>query len=690
MMAAAACGWTSHRLRMCAALRMMAQAFDQLCCGPWPSRATWQDAMLRGLRKASSNLAGKIIMGSVVAFLIGSFAIWGINDIFRGFGLATAAKVGRTEISTEQFRQIYNDKLQQIGRQIGKPITSEQARALGFDRQILAQLTAEIALDERARALRLGLSDAEIARRITTQPAFQSPSGAFDAARFQQAIRQAGYTEQRFVAEERRNSVRSQLSGTIMGGPLVPKAAIEAMDRYQNEQRSAEYVLLDHDHAGDVAAPTPEALAQYFERRKILFRAPEFRKIQLLTLIPSDQASWIEVADDDIKRAYEEHRDSFGTPERRQLQQMVFPSIEAATADAERIAKGASFIDVAKERGAADKDIDLGTLTKSSMIDRAVADAAFALKEGETSEPVQGRFGVTLIHVVKIEPEKIRPLAEVAPEIKRTIATERAKAQILSVYDKIEDVRSEGHTLAEAAATLKLASRSVEVDRSGHDPAGMSVKDLPDAQRLLAAAFSTEVGVDADPLQVQDGYVWYEVEGITPSRDRPLEEVKDRVEASWRADETATRLKDKAAQILEKLKAGSTLAELAAADGLKLETITGLKRGAASPPLSAAATDRLFVTAKDAAAGAEAEQPGEQVVFRVTDIVVPTTDMNSDEARTITQNLRRSLADDVFTQYIAQVQREIGVTINANAVRQVVSGTSNNSNNLGDDTDINF
>jgi peptidyl-prolyl cis-trans isomerase D len=625
----------------------------------------------------------------VVAFLIGSFAIWGIGDIFRGFGLATAAKVGRTEITTEQFRQIYNDKLQQIGRQIGKPISMDQARALGFDRQILAQLTAEIALDERARALRLNLSDAEIARRITAEPSFQTPSGGFDSFRFQQAIRQAGYTEQRFVAEQRRNSVRSQLSGTVMGGPLVPRAAVEAMDRYQNEQRSAEYVLLDHAKAGDVPSPTPEALAQYFDQRKILFRAPEYRKLEVLALIPGDQANWIEVSDDDVKRDYEDHRASFGTPERRQLEQMVYPSVEAARADADRIAKGASFAGIAKERGIADKDIELGTLTKNSIIDRAVADAAFALKEGETSAPVQGRFGVTLIHVLKVEPEQIRPLAEVAPQIKKTIATERAKAQILSVYDKIEDVRSEGHTLAEAAATLKLAARSVELDRSGHDPSGVPVNGVPDAQRLLAAAFSADVGVDADPLQVQDGYVWYEVEGITPSRDRKLDEVKDKVEASWREDEIATRLKNKAAQILDKLKAGSTLAELAAADGLKVETITGLKRGAASPPLSASATDKLFVTPKDAAASADAEQPGEQVIFRVTDIVLPKTDMNSDEAKTISQNLNRSLSDDVFSQYIAQVESEIGVTINRNAVAQVVTGGSSSNNNTSD-TDLNF
>jgi peptidyl-prolyl cis-trans isomerase D len=643
--------------------------------------------MLRGLRKASSNWVGKTIMGAVVAFLIGSFAIWGIGDIFRGFGLATAAKVGGTEITTEQFRQIYNDKLQEIGRQIGKPISSDQARALGFDRQILAQLTAEIALDERARALRLTLSDAEIARRITAQPSFQTPTGAFDAVRFQQAIRQAGYTEQRFVAEQRRNSVRNQLSGTIMGGPLVPQAAVEAMDRYQNEQRSAEYVLLGHAQAGDVPAPSPDVLTQYFEQRKILFRAPEYRKLQLLTLIPSDQANWIEVSDDDVKRAYEDHRDSYGTPERRELQQMVYPSIEAARADADRIAGGTSFADIAKQRGIADKDIELGTLTKNGIIDKAVADAAFALKEGETSAPVQGRFGVTLIHVVKIEPEKIRPLEEVAPQIKKTIATERAKTQILSVYDKIEDVRSEGHTLAEAAESLKLPSRSVELDRSGHDAAGLPITDLPDAQRLLAAAFSTEVGVDADPLQVQDGYVWYEVEGITPARERTLDEVKDKVEASWREDEIAKRLKDKAEQMLDKLKGGATLGAVALDDGLKVETISGLKRGASAPPLSPAAVDKLFVTPKDMAADADAEQPGDQVVFRVTDIVVPKTDMSSDDAKTISQTLTRSLSEDVFSQYIAQVEHEIGVTINGKAVNQAVSGTSNPAS---DDTDVNF
>ena len=61
------------------------------------------------------------------------------------------------------------------------------------------------------------------------------------------------------------------------------------------------------------------------------------------------------------------------------------------------------------------------------MLDSAVADAAFALAPGKVSEPVTGRFGTFLLRVGKTEPEKVRPYEEVANEIKRELAQERAK-----------------------------------------------------------------------------------------------------------------------------------------------------------------------------------------------------------------------------------------------------------------------
>ena len=633
--------------------------------------------MLRGLRKASSNWLGKAVMAAVVGFLVISFAIWGIGDIFRGFGRSTVAKIGRTEITIEQFRLQYNDKLQQYARQFGRPISSDQARAMGLDRLVIAQLIADIVLDERARALGLNLSDAEVAKQITTDPTFQGPNGQFDRFRFEAMIRNAGFTEARFIAEQRRRLVRRELGGTIATGLSAPKALIDAANRFQNEQRSIEYVLLDRAQAGEIPPPDEAALAKYYEERKVLFRAPEYRKLVIVSLIPSEQAKWIEIPEADIKRAYEDRRARYVTPERRHVEQIDFPTAEAANAAAERIAKGATFVEIAKELGKTEKDIDLGLVTKAGMIDRAVADAAFALKEGEVSVPVQGRFGTVLVQVLKIEPEQVRPFEAVAGELKQELATARAKAEVLEVYNKIEDSRLEGRPLAEVAAELKLPARTVEaIDRSGRDTSGVPVS-LPDQQRLLQTAFSTDVGVERDPLQFQDGYIWFDVAGITPSRERPLDEVKEQVEARWLQQEIATRLDAKATEILDKLKAGSTFADVAAANNLKVETATGLKRGEGSGALSPASVDAAFRVAKDAVGKAEGGQPGEQTVFRVTDIVVPSLDAASDESKRTLETLNRGLSEDIFAEYIAYLESEVGVTINQGALNQVVSGGAN-------------
>src|SRR4249919_687482 len=234
--------------------------------------------MLRGMRKASSNWLGKIVMATVMGVLIVSFGIWGIADIFKGFGQSSLAKVGGTEISTEQFRQIYTDRLQQLGRQFGRPLTSEQARAFGLDRQVLQQTIAEAALDEEARRLGLGQSDAETMRMIFSDPNFRGVGGAFDPARFQATIRQFGFSEQRYVAEQRRVGLRRQIAGTVSAGIEPPKTLIDALTRFQNEQRSIEYIKLDAAQAGTIDPPSPEALAAYFEDHKTQFRAPEYRK----------------------------------------------------------------------------------------------------------------------------------------------------------------------------------------------------------------------------------------------------------------------------------------------------------------------------------------------------------------------------------------------------------------------------
>jgi peptidyl-prolyl cis-trans isomerase D len=634
--------------------------------------------MLRGIHKASTNWLGKAIMSCVLGLLVVSFLVWGIGDIFRGFGMSAVAKVGGTEISSDQFRQIYNERLQQLGRQAGRPITQDQARAIGFDRQVLGQLVAETALDERARQLRLGLSDAEIANRVRSDPNFQGISGQFDRARFDATIRQAGYTEPRYVAEQRRLLLRQQIIDTVTGGLAAPKAAIEAAHRFENEERAIEYVTLDSAQAGDIPSPTPEVLAKYFDDRKALFRAPEYRKLVLLAMTPADLAKGITVSDADAKRIYEERRARYVTPERRQVQQIVFPKPEEAQAASERLAKGLSFDALATERGLQKSDIDLGMIAKSAIIDRAVADAAFALKQGQVSAPVEGRFGTALVQVVKIEPEQVRSYEQVAPELKQEVALERAKAEISTMRDKIEDERAGGATLAETAQKLNLTTRTIEaVDRSGQGPDRAPITGLPGAANLITTAFGSDMGVENDPLQVEGGFVWYDVIGITPSRERNLDEVRAEVEARWRNDEIVSRLTAKANAMLDKLKSGTPFKDVAAAEKVKLQPAWGLKRGRPPEGLSAQVLEEVFRTPKDAAATPQGDKPAQRIVFRVTDVTVPNLDAASDTAKRLDDVLRDSLSQDLITEYVMKLESDIGTNINPSALSQVVGGGSN-------------
>src|SRR6478609_2431140 len=378
--------------------------------------------MLRGLRKASSNWLGKGIMVAVMGLLILSFAVWGIADIFKGFGRSTVVTVGRTEITVEQFRQIYNDRLQQFGRQIGKPLTMEQARAVGMDKQVLSQVMAEAALDEQTRRMGLGIGDAEVLKVIMDDPNFRGVGGGFDPQRFAATIRQFGYTEQRYINEQRKLMLRRQIAQTLTENVTLPKTMVEAFLRVRDEQRSVEYVKLDTEQAGTIEEPTPEALTKFFEENKALFRAPEYRKIAFVTATPADLAKTIVVPDEEAQKFFTDRRERYSTPERRQVQQIVFPNLDEAKAARERIRSGLSFADLVKERNLNPSDVDLGLQTKAGIVDPAAANAAFSLKEGEISEAVQGRFGGLIVEVRKIEPGVTPTFEDKAADVRAEMA----------------------------------------------------------------------------------------------------------------------------------------------------------------------------------------------------------------------------------------------------------------------------
>ena len=294
-----------------------------------------------------------------------------------------------------------------------------------------------------------------------------------------------------------------------------------------------------------------------------------------------------------------------------------------------------SFDDLAKERGLNLADVDLGLIAKSAIIDPAIADAAFSLPSGEVSQPVQGRFGVALVKVGKIEPGVTPTYESVAAQVKKELATERARAKVNEIQNKMEDERCGGASVVEASQKLGLTAVTIDaVDRSGRTPDGQPVANIPRGLDVVSQAFNSDVGVDNEPIQFDGGYVWYDVLGITPSRERPLDEVRSQVEAKWREDQISSgcaprrprwcRRSSKAAR--SPSRGGRGRSEGRDRDRLPPRRLA--VPACPRPPITAA-----FRTAKDGVGQTPGAGGSEWIVFRVTDVTVPPVDAASDEMK---------------------------------------------------------
>jgi peptidyl-prolyl cis-trans isomerase D len=625
------------------------------------------------MRKAGQTIVGKAIATIFFGALIVSFAIWGIGDIFRATPASTVAEVGDTTITVDQTRNAYTNELQRLGRQFRTVISPEQARAFSLDQQVINNLVTDAVLAEKAREMGLSVSDQLVAASIMNNPAFKGADGQFNRALFDQALRNVNLSEAGFVQEQRSAMARLHLAEALAGDINVPLAAKEALNRYATERRAAAYLLLTAAMAGDIPAPTAEQLEMFFNERKSTFRAPEYRAVSVMALDAAALAKPDTVSEADARQRYEQQKAKYGTPERRTIQQITFPSQAEAEAAATKIKEGATFESVAAERNVPPQDLELGTFTKAEMLDPAVADAAFGLEQGAVSAPIAGRFGPVLLRVTQIQPEAVRPFEEVTAELRQEVATERAQGQIERIHDEIEDLRAGAKPLADIAREKGLTLVQVPaVDANGLDKAGNPVT-LPEKDAAVKAAFASDIGVDNEALRTGTGYVWYDVTGIDASREKNLDEVRDQVAAQWREDQIAQRLSEKARGLTERLEKGETIEAVAQEAGATVQTATDLARNTAKDDLTAEAVNRIFAVPVGKAGNA-ANGPDARAVFKVTSATVPPLVTSTQQAQNTENQLRTGIGDDLIGQYIAQVRQDLGVTINQQALRQATGG----------------
>jgi peptidyl-prolyl cis-trans isomerase D len=626
--------------------------------------------MLDSLRKAAGTWVAKLLLGLLVL----SFAVWGISGQFLGGVGNNVLAVGGTEVSINEYRLAYDRQLNVMSQQLRTRLTREQATALGIDQQVLAQLVAGAVLDEQASEMNLGLSRDRLAQLTAEDPAFQGPDGRFNRQQFDYVLRQVGMRPEDYLRNREQVAIRQQIVEAVSDGMKTPDTYLRAVALYRGEDRTVEFITIPRSVVEPIDEPTAEQLKSFFEANKADYAAPEYRKIAYVKLEPADIADEGAITDEAVKDYYDKNIARYTTPERRRIEQLVFSSEEAAKAARERIAGGATFEEVVAAEGKTMRDVELGTFQKDRVADPAIAEVAFALDEGEVSDAVRGSFGHLLVRVTEITPAVVRPLAEVENEIRRDLALDEASRVLLDVHDSYEDARAGGESMREAAARLKLRVVTVEaVDRQGRAPDGSEVS-LPEGPALLREAFETDVGVENPPISIgTSGFLFYEVEGITPARDRALDEVRDRVIADWKQQEASGRLAARAEELRKQLADGKPFAEIADELDLELQTKRGLKRESDDVDLGRAGASAAFSVQQGGTGLVAAPQDGAQILFRVTEVFAPASAGPEAVPDQTQEALASGMADDLLDQLVARLQAQYGVTVNRSAINQALS-----------------
>ncbi len=638
--------------------------------------------MLNGIRKAATNWLGRLVLIVIMGVLILSFAIWGIGDMLRVQGATSVASVGGVEIGMEQVRRTYQNSLEELSQRARRRITNDEAKLIGLDKQVMARLITEASLDQRVGVLGLNIPQDDVVASVTSDPTFKGADGKFDSRRLFEMIRQAGLNEPLFLAEQKKSLLRRQLAAGLGGETVPSRTLMDAAYRFVSEQRTINYFLLPATNANDIAAPAEDVLKTYFESRKNDFRAPEYRKITLVSALPAELGVDLTVTDDDLRRVYERGLAAgrFGSPAKRHAQQVLFPTEAEAMAALLRMSGGAHFEAILADRKIKLEDADLGLKTRAEFADPATAEAVFTTEEGGISTPFKTSFGFGLVRVSKIEPGTEIPFetakASLGDEAKALKLRSDAKIQqrLDEVQKKIEDAKTAGKALAEAAPAAGLVVQTIDaISATGTDKVGAKVNLAGDAE-TLKAIFQSDIGLDNEAIRLREGgLVWFEIAGVEPARDRPFDEVKAEALLRWRTDEASRLLVEKANGYVKRLEAGEEPGDVARSAGAEiLEISVNRREGGAVGPTGAA---QAFAVKIGGAASASTIEGG-RVVLKVTNTAVTPLDPASGIGVQLSKQLGEQLGEDMVTQYVQRLQSELGANINQRLLQSAIGGGS--------------
>ena len=511
---------------------------------------------------------------------ISILALIGVTFIFVGganfafIGSNYAAKVDDVEIGLGQFEAAYRDELQRNPEYAQLP---EDIR-MQLRQNILEGLIQQRVVDNYLAEAGYQMSDEQITAMIQQVPDFQV-DGKFDMETYRTLLAQNGYEPADFERAQRVSLRRDQLQRAIRGTAIMSPAAYRRYLNLAAEQRIVRLATLDPEVAAADLSVTDEMIAAYYDDNPTLFQLPESADVEYVEIQRRDVAQTLAITEQELLEYYEYNQDRYQQDEQRQASHILIlfgddeAAAEAKATDlVERIAAGESFEELAKEYsedgGTSDQGGDLGTLTRTQLPGDLGA-AIFSMTEGAVDGPIKSDFGFHVVRVDNILESGPLPLEQVRAELTAELQDQKAENLFLELERKLSDALFDApdiRALAEAAGLeVKTATGFT---REGGEPLGNDfavIDAIFDEAVLSGEQMSEIIEIDASRAAV------FAVTKHSPATRQALEDVRDEVAATLKAQRAEELMAARADEMLAAVEAGADFAEAAAAIGATAE-----------------------------------------------------------------------------------------------------------------------
>lgn len=538
--------------------------------------------MMDNLRAASNHVVLKVILGLIIL----SFVLTGVGNYLIGGNGDYAAKVNGHEISRAELEQAFNSERnrqqQMLGDQFSQ-LASNDGYIQQMRQQALSQLVDQALLDQYISELHLGISDEQVKQAIFNQKAFQT-NGKFDNAKYNGLITSMGFSADQYAEALRKQLLNQQLINAIANTDFMLKDEATKLTDLVSQQREIRQAVINVDALAAKQTVNDDEIAQYYQQHQNSFMAPEQFRVSYIKM---DAAAMQQpVSEADIQSWYDQHKADYSQPQRSRYSIIQTKTEAEARSVLDALKQGGDFASLAKSKSAdpisARKGGDMGWLEPATTPDE-LKNAGLTQK-GQLSDVIKSSVGFLVVRLDDIQPEQVKPLAQVHDVIADKVKQEKALDAFYKLQQKVSEAASnDNESLAGAAQASGL-----EVSETGWFTRDDMPADL-DFDAVKQAVFSGSLigqngapGSNSDIISVDgDRAFVLRISAHKPEAVKPLDQVKAQVTDRIKHDKATQQAKAQADKLLAELKAGKS--EALSAAGLTLSSSKVVDRNAQDP-----------------------------------------------------------------------------------------------------------